>query len=59
VAGSFEHSNEQPGSTKCGEFLDQLKDCYPGKRTPLPSVSYGVFSDAFIISDYDPYMIDE
>ena len=53
--GSFEHSNEQPGSTKCGEFLD----CYPGKRTLLPAVIYGPFSDALSISDYGPYMNDE
>jgi hypothetical protein len=58
VADSFEHSNEQPGSTKCGEFLDQLMDCYPGKQTLLPAVSSGPFRDALSISDYGPYMID-
>jgi len=33
-------------------------DCYPGKRTLLPAVSSGPFSDALSISDYGPYMMD-
>jgi len=53
------NSHEQPGSTKCGESVDQLMDCYPVKRTLLPTVSYGPYSDAFSISDYGSYMMDE
>ena len=48
-----------PRSTKCGEYLDQLMDCYPVKRPLLPAVSYDPFSNAHSSSDYGPYMIED
>ena len=42
VAGTCDFDNESPGSTKCVEFLDQLKTCQLLKKGTAPWSKYGV-----------------